>query len=377
MQTEMLKRSSLALVVAALAACGGDEAETSSVQSANPPAATVVAAAPEPATPAADDCPGEQGLNYICGLQAAEDLLLLDSVNLILTSGMTATNTGPGHMYLIDPETHEVSELLQGQNFTQAHDTALFPDCPGPLNRQNVSVHGLSIAEIAPQTWSVYTTSHGDREAVEVYELAIAGDVPALTWKGCVVLPENTFSNSVARLDDGGFLVTKMMDTTQGFGAVNAGEITGNVFEWHPGGEVSPVEGTELSGANGVTVSPDGRYIYVAALGSRELVRYDTSTMPMAKDIVSVDITPDNIRWNDAGMLLVAGGNAPPAGCAGPACQTGWGVLEVDPQTLAVTRIGGADQNAAMQGASSALQVGSDIWVGTFNDDRVAWFVRQ
>jgi DNA-binding beta-propeller fold protein YncE len=212
---------------------------------------------------------------------------------------------------------------------------------------------------------------------VEVYELAISGVAPALTWKGCVVLPENTFSNSVVRLDDGGFLVTKMMDTTQGFGAVNAGEITGNVFEWHPGGDVRSVEGTELSGANGITLSPDGRYLYVAALGSREIVRYDRSVTPMTKDLVSVDITPDNIRWNDAGQLLVAGGNAPPAGCAGPACQTGWSVIEVDPQTLAVTKLFGADQNAQMQGASSALQVGEVIWVGTFNDDRVAYFTRQ
>jgi hypothetical protein len=155
MQIEMLKRSSLALVIAALAACSGDGVETSSAQPSNPPASTAATAASAPASPAADDCPGEQGLNYLCGVQAAEDLLLLDSVNLILSSGMTATNTGPGHMYLIDPESHDVTELLQAANFTQAHDTAMFPNCPGPLNQQNVSVHGLSIIESAPQTWIV------------------------------------------------------------------------------------------------------------------------------------------------------------------------------------------------------------------------------
>ncbi|MGV3593107.1 MAG: SMP-30/gluconolactonase/LRE family protein [Gammaproteobacteria bacterium] len=379
MQTDMLKRTTLALLITTLAACGGndDEAPPAQPQGAQPPPVAVTQE-PAPADTATADCAGEQGLTYICGVQGAEDLLSLDSANLILASGMSdASANVPAHMYLIDPATHEVSELVHGSGFSQAHDTAMFPSCPGPLNLENFSVHGLSVTETAPQTWSIYTTSHGEREAIEVYELSLAGAAPALTWKGCVVLPENTFSNSVARLNDGGFVVTKMMDPAQGFASIQPGAITGNVYEWHPGGEVTAIEGTELSGANGIAVSPDERYIYVAALGSREIVRFDTSTMPIGKETVSVDIVPDNIRWNDDGKLLAAGGNAPPKGCTGAACQTGWSVVEVDPETLSVTRVGGADQNAALQGVSSALQVGGNIWVGTFNDDRVGYFARQ
>ena len=46
-------------------------------------------------------------------------------------------------------------------------------------------------------------------------------------------------------------------------------------------------------------------------------------------------------------------------------------VLEVDPETLAFSRLGGADQTAAMQRVSSAMRVGDDIWVSS-NDDRIA-----
>src|SRR5690606_22259719 len=119
------------------------------------------------------------------------------------------------------------------------------------------------------------TTSHGEREAIEVYELSLAEVDPALTWKGCVVLPANTFSNSVARLDDGGFVTTKMMDPAEGFGLIASGGITGNVFEWHPGGEVVAVQGTDLSGANGIVLSDDERYMFVAAFGTREIVKFD------------------------------------------------------------------------------------------------------
>lgn len=372
MQTLTPMKLSLALAVAALAACSGETENPPAPAAEAPPVAA--APAPAPAAPAsACDPAQEQGVTYICGTQGAEDLLSLGSTGLILASGMSS-NTTPGHMYLIDPATQAVTELVHAPGFTQAHDTAMFPNCPGPVNLQAFSVHGLSIAETSPGIFSVYTTSHGEREAIEMYELNTTSADPALTWKGCVVLPANTFANSVARLPDGGFVTTKMMDPAQGFGSIQPGAITGNVFEWHPGGEVTAIEGTEMSGANGIDVSPDGQTLYVAAFGDRQIVKFDRSTNPMTKTVMAVDVVLDNVRWGSPGKLLTAGNNVPAEGCEGAACQTGWSVLEIDANTLEATRIGGADQTAALQGVSSALQVGNEMWVGTFNDDRVGHF---
>src|SRR5688500_883097 len=286
MSISTIRNLSLAISLAALAGCGGQE-DTPATPSINTPATPPAPAATAPAT--ASSCTGEQGLTYICGAQAVEDLLSLGS--------RMSNQTTPAHMLLSHPDIMEFSELIHAPNFTQAHDTAMFPDCPGPLNLESFSVHGLDVYEKSPGIFDVYTTSHSEREAIEVYELNTAGTAPALTWKGCVVLPANTFSNSVARLSDGGFVTTKMMDPSQGFGSIQGGGITGNVFEWHPGGEVEAVEGTELSGANGIAVSEDERYMYVAAFGSREIIRFDRSTTPIGKQAVSVDITPDNVRW--------------------------------------------------------------------------------
>ena len=55
--------------------------------------------------------------------------------------------------------------------------------------------------------------------------------------------------------------------------------------------------GSELAGPNGIVVSDDNRYLYVAALGTRELVRFDLSQEPVASDSVALDIILDNIRW--------------------------------------------------------------------------------
>jgi hypothetical protein len=89
---------------------------------------------------------------------------------------------------------------------------------------------------------------------------------------------------------------------------------------------------------------------------------------------VSLPIRPDNVHWASDGKLLAAGPNyVAPSVCTGTGCGTGWSVLEVDPETLAFSRLGGADQTAAMQRVSSAMRVGNEIWVGS-NDDRVGRF---
>jgi hypothetical protein len=174
-------------------------------------------------------------------------------------------------------------------------------------------------------------------------------------------------------------VTTKMMDPTDpsGFAGILAGNISGNVYEWHPGGEVTAVPGTELSGANGIELSPDERWLYVAAIGSREIVRFDRASSPVTKISVTVDIRPDNLRWTDEGTLYTVGGNfVPPESCPRAPCAAGWSVLEIDPDTLEAETVEHVDENATLQGASTALAVGDEIWIGTFRGDRVGFLPR-
>jgi hypothetical protein len=69
----------------------------------------------------------------------------------------------------------------------------------GPLNLQAFDTHGLSLAETSPRHFSLYTTSHGERESIEIYDLDLRGAAPLLTWKGCVLLQQDGYHNSVAR----------------------------------------------------------------------------------------------------------------------------------------------------------------------------------
>ena len=315
------------------------------------------------------DCVSEQGVTYLCGFVLPEDVVNVGSTGLVLASGHRA----PGHMYLIDPATDTWTELIHNDAFRLQHDANAWPGCPGPLNLEAFDVHGMSLAETSPGRFSIYTTSHGEREAIEIYDLDLSGAAAVLTWTGCVLLQQDGYFNAVARLADGGFVATRMRDHDADTASIR-GTITGRVFEWHPGGELLPLAGTELSLPNGIAVSADERYIYVAASGTEELVRFDRRATPMAKRTVSTPMGPDNIHWDDNGKLLIAGPySADPASCDAPRCTAGWAVIEVDPDTLEISILGGVDETAAMQRASAAIRVGNEIWVGS-NQDRIARF---
>lgn len=317
----------------------------------------------------AADCSAEQGLTYICDLVVPEDVVNLGSTGLVLVGGHRA----PGHMYLVDPAQGMPSELIHSAAFSQQHDTETFPGCPGPLNLESFDVHGISPAEIAPRRFSLYTTSHGEREAIEIYELDLSGTAPSLTWTGCVLLSQDGYHNAVIRLGDGGFVATRMRDANVSNADVQPGEITGHLVEWHPGGSLQPLAGTEMSLPNGIDVSADERFLYVATSGSNELARFDRHTTPMAKRTAPLPIRPDNFHWDANGNLLSAGRYPVDPGCSDASCAAGWAAIEIDSQTFDVTVLGGADGTAAIQRVSAAIRLGDEIWIGT-NQDRIARF---
>jgi sugar lactone lactonase YvrE len=347
----------------------------------------------EAATPAgaAASCDPDGTLRFVCGPVNAEDILRLGDTRWLVASGLDGPLNGGaparGHLYLIDHQTKRFVDWFPGDNPAFRHDRTMFPGCPGPLDTASFSAHGLAVREHVPgRRYRIYVTSHGAREAIEVFEAEFqvrAGRVPgpevAISWVGCVVLPDNVSANGVATLPDGGFITTQFMDRslplTEAFGQIRRGQVNGRLYEWHPDGKLEPIAGSEMSGPNGIAVSPDGNTIYVAAFGTRELVRFQRGAGGLRRHAVSLPITPDNVHWTADGKLIVAGSNytAPAAAGAPPPAGSGWSVLEVEPRTLAARRIAGAGQAARMQGISAAILVGDTVWVGTYSGNRVGY----
>jgi hypothetical protein len=324
-------------------------------------------------------CEPDGGLQFLCGPRNVEDLVRLGSSNWLIGSGMDGAMSGgasaEGHLYLIDHEKKSWQVLFPGSTPSFRQDRALFGGCPGPVNPRNFSAHGLALREQGKGRFRLYVVGHGEREAIEVFDVDASGTKPVVAWTGCVVLPEDVLANSVAILPDWAFVTTKFLDrrlpTAESMAQARQGKPVGALYEWHPGGKVTAIAGTELAAPNGIEVSADGNTFYVAVFGTHELVRFVRNANGLKKDAIPVALSPDNVRWSANGKLLTAGGDF-----AGPAAPrtTGWSVLEIDPNTLAVRVAGHGASSKGMQAISVALAVGDDVWVGTFSGDRVGYF---
>ena len=81
------------------------------------------------------------------------------------------------------------------------------------------------------------------------------------------------------------------------------GETTGNVLERHEEGGWSKVPGSVTLGPNGIEVSSDGRWIYVAGWPTKALVRLSRGSATLKRDSVKTGHLADNLTWTSDGWI--------------------------------------------------------------------------
>jgi DNA-binding beta-propeller fold protein YncE len=322
---------------------------------------------------AGGECQPAGGLSFLCGLSAVEDLVRVPGTHWLIGSGMTEKGI-PGKLHLIDADKKMWEVLYPGANPLNILNKTSFPSCPGGPDPKSFGAHGIAISRDGGNNPLVLAVNHG-REAIEVFRLNTAGTKPAIRWIGCVPMSEGDYINSVALLPDGGFVATKFYDTKApgGFAAIFSGGTTGGVLEWHPKTGVKALQGTEVAGANGIEVSQNGRWIYVAAWGSQEVVRFSRGSRTLKKDVVKVGFAPDNLRWAPDGKLLVAGQNMTPNPSGGFPNFKGWTVVKMDPETLKFTELAKDDGSSPLQNVSAAIEVDGTLWLGAYAGNRVGY----
>ncbi len=322
---------------------------------------------------AAEECQPVGGINFICGPSAVEDLVRVPGTQWLIGSGMVEKGS-PGKLHLIDSGKKTWEVFYPGPNPQNILDAKSFPSCPGAPDIKSFGAHGIAISRDGGRNPMVLAVNHG-REAIEVFRLSTAGTKPAIRWIGCVPMREGDYINSVALLRDVGFVATKFYDTKApgGFASIFAGGTTGGVLEWHANSAIKALPGTEVAGANGIEVSKDEKWIYVAAWGAQEVVRFSRGDGPLKKDVVKVGFCPDNLRWAPDGKILVAGQNMTPNPAGGFPRFKGWTVVKLDPETLKFTEIVRDDGSSPLQNVSAAIEVDAKLWLGVFAGNRVGY----
>ncbi len=189
-------------------------------------------------------CERAGGLEFVCGIKNAEDLVLVPGTPWIIASGFAA---GAG-ITLIDSRDGAHSTLYPGDSPRASHD-ARFAACSTPPAPAQWLTHGLNLRPGANGHSTLYAVGHGAREAIEVFDVDATGARPALTWQGCVPMPEGLSANSVASFADGSLVATVLLMPGKTFPDVFARKTTGAVFASLPdmrGFEL--IRGSELSG---------------------------------------------------------------------------------------------------------------------------------
>jgi SMP-30/Gluconolactonase/LRE-like region len=328
-------------------------------------------------------CAPAGGLNFICGLENPEDLVLIPNTRWIIVSSMAPG----GGLHAVDSDKKTARQVFPAAARV-AHDKSLYGNCPGPVEAAKAAFHGLSLRAAQGGRYKLYATQHGSRESIEVFEVETSAGTPAVTWVGCVTMPDQLAANSVSSFSDGTILATVLIHPGKTFGDSLAKRNTGAVYQWKPGTiGFQMIPGTELPSNNGIDVSPDDREFYVVSSGLQQVVVYSRDIpAKVLRRGQFVEFTPDNVHWTSDGRLISAGMIDNEPACGGPpkadangglqnltSCPRGFMAATVDPKTMKVTEVARGPATPAFSAAASAVLVGSDIWVSSFHADRLAY----
>lgn len=323
-------------------------------------------------------CLPQGSVRFICGIVSPEDLVSIPGTDWVVASGYE----GGGALHVIHARTARAEQIFPTATPRIRRDARGYPDCPGPpdpAEKEQFSAHGLNVRPGREGRHTLYVVHHGFRESIEVFAVDATPSVPTFTWIGCVMAPEIASLNAVAPLPDGGFVASS--NYRRGDPAArargHAGRNSGEVWEWHATGAWTVVPGSEAPGPNGVEVSADGAVLYVNLWPVRKIMRLSRGRLPVQRDEVDVPFHPDNIRWQTDGTLLSAGHYAATIQRASECLRTMCGdaaarIARLDPRTMSFRIVVEYPSTDVFFGATAALQIQREIWIGSVRGDRIA-----
>ncbi len=325
----------------------------------------------------AADCAAVGPFEPTCGFQRPEDLELMpDGHALLISEYGTLGGAEPGRLKLWKPDA-PARVLYPADNADGTPDWGA-ADCPGAPGLA-FAPHGIHLGPAAGEN-RVFAVNHGQREAVEIFELTAGddGNAAALHWRGCVPAPEGVWLNDVAGLPGGGFAVTHMV--TKGtheedlFAAEAARNPIGYALEWSPAGGWLRLPGTDGSLPNGIEVSDDGTVLYINEYFGDRTYALERSS---GKRLWSTAVDgPDNLGWSADGRLLAASHhgnlreifacNALPT----TPCAMRYSVVAIDPVSgNRVTVLEGGPH--PLGAATVATEFDGRLYMGSFVGDRI------
>ncbi len=327
------------------------------------PALPVAAFAAEEAASATAACDPVGGIEPVCGQRGPEDLVTIEGTPWVIASSLEGNG-----LVLIDNDSRAIRVISSFDGRASRHDRERFGDCPGPLaptTQAPFKSHGLSIRQTGDGSHELMVVGHGLREAIEVFSIDTNADTPILVWRGCVPAPGKADLNSLTAFPDGSFYTTSFMDRQSSqedmLAVIASDEPFGGLWHWAPGEGWTSIDIGPVAGPNGIDLSPDGKWLFVALWGDHALMRLGLDPDDAQRATVALGFQPDNIRFASEGSLYVAG--------QGEGTSN---VARVDPATLVVSRILERKDDSHFGHATIAIPVDDELWLGSYQGNRIA-----
>lgn len=219
------------------------------------------------------DCAPKGNARPICDFKNPEDMVVLPGNQAILLGEYGHSRAVPGALVVFELESEKQYTVFRGgQRKNSAEPGWGDPNCKIPPGK-SFNAHGIDLVRRDDGRLQLLAIQHGNREAVELFEVMGDGTDWRVEWRGCVLAPSNASLNSVAGISNGDFFTTQMITLDFDFSKdLSPGEITGHVYAWSQSDtSFRKVGGTEGTMPNGIVTSPDGRFIYMNASGEHSV----------------------------------------------------------------------------------------------------------
>jgi DNA-binding beta-propeller fold protein YncE len=319
-------------------------------------------AAQGPPAAQATACASVTDVTLACGQQGPEDLYALPGNQWVVASVMA----GSGGINIVKVSDRTSTRAYPSPSAKDAYDAKQYPGCPGPPGTADAQfrTHGLWLDPKGGASRRLLAVGHGARESIEVFTVNTGGAAPVVTWIGCVVAPDPIGLNSVVGLPDGGFIASNFQPRSgpqANMQSMMTGAKNGELWEWHAASGWNKIPGSEASGANGLDISDDGKWLYVAAWGSQSFFKMSRGKEPVDRMEIPLGFRVDNLHRAKDGSLLATGQG-----------QGTSDIVRIDPNTMKVTKVLQRRDDASFRGGTVAAEVGDRLWVGAYSGDRIA-----
>lgn len=311
----------------------------------------------------------------LCGIDRPEDLATLESSRWLVVSN--ASTNEP--LLLVDPRSQRrVPAMLEPDSRRRDGD----PACAVPATR--LIAGGNDLRRTSRGLRLAVLNRAGPRERIEL--LSLRERDGRTRWLGCVEVPARYAINDVALGPDGALYASHMFarpaseaDATALRRAFLERRPTGFALAWRADTGWRELRGTELSFANGIAVSRDGKWLAVSGTYSQALVVVrigNGSGGGGAATRLALPLQPDNLSPVGPTSFLVTGHTGVPV-TGVDACRAPNPIPCGFPFAVALVEVSGAAKvvyahdGTAIPGASVAVQRGRLLYLGSAFGDRI------